>query len=207
MWIKALIRLRSLAAQAGLCHFVSIQQKSVFWCHGPCVNKYFWKKYYAQSYLKPCWLNIYFNLTMLGAWWLSGKVLDLRQSGRGFKPHRCHCVVSLSKTHLSLLSTGSTQEVPFGHNWKSVDWDVKNQIKQKFDNASTKNDLCQICLHDITRKSFAAHTAEPKIKSKSISGVTSTCRNTCMTPVRLTGDDKWRSKPILNRTLYLFMSK
>ena len=29
---------------------------------------------------------------------------------RGFEPHRRHCVVSLSKTHLSLLSTGSTQE-------------------------------------------------------------------------------------------------
>ena len=30
--------------------------------------------------------------------------------GCGFEPHRHHCVVSLSKTHLSLLSTGSTQE-------------------------------------------------------------------------------------------------
>ena len=31
---------------------------------------------------------------------------------RGFQPHRRYCVVSLSKTHLSLLSTstGSTQE-------------------------------------------------------------------------------------------------
>ena len=27
------------------------------------------------------------------------RVLDLRSKGRGFKPHRCHCVVSLSKTH------------------------------------------------------------------------------------------------------------
>ena len=32
--------------------------------------------------------------------------------GRGFKPHQRHCVVSLSKTHLSLLSTGSTQDDP-----------------------------------------------------------------------------------------------
>ena len=29
--------------------------------------------------------------------WLSGRVLDLRQKDRGFKPHRHHCVVSLSK--------------------------------------------------------------------------------------------------------------
>ena len=28
-----------------------------------------------------------------------------------------------------MLSTGSTQEDPFQHNWKIVDWDVKNQIK------------------------------------------------------------------------------
>ena len=33
----------------------------------------------------------------MGAQWLSGKVLDLRPKGRGFEPHRRHCVVSLSK--------------------------------------------------------------------------------------------------------------
>ena len=34
---------------------------------------------------------------MLGAQWLSGRVLDSRPKGRGFEPHRRHCVVSLSK--------------------------------------------------------------------------------------------------------------
>ena len=29
--------------------------------------------------------------------WLSGRVLDSRSKGRGFEPHRRHCVVSLSK--------------------------------------------------------------------------------------------------------------
>ena len=29
--------------------------------------------------------------------WLSGRVLDSRPRGRGFEPHGCHCVVSLSK--------------------------------------------------------------------------------------------------------------
>ena len=29
--------------------------------------------------------------------WLSGRVLDSRPRGRGFEPHRRHCVVSLSK--------------------------------------------------------------------------------------------------------------
>ena len=33
----------------------------------------------------------------MGAQWLSGRVLDLRPKGRGFEPHRCHCIVSLSK--------------------------------------------------------------------------------------------------------------
>ena len=32
-----------------------------------------------------------------GAQWLSGSVLDSRPKGRGFEPHRRHCVVSLSK--------------------------------------------------------------------------------------------------------------
>ena len=33
----------------------------------------------------------------LGAQWLSGRVLDSRPKGRGFEPHRHHCIVSLSK--------------------------------------------------------------------------------------------------------------
>ena len=45
-----------------------------------------------------------------GAQWLSGRELDSRPTGCGFEPYRRHCIVSLSKTHLSLLSTGSTQE-------------------------------------------------------------------------------------------------
>ena len=32
-----------------------------------------------------------------GAKWLSGRVLDTRQRGRGFEPHRSHNFVSLSK--------------------------------------------------------------------------------------------------------------
>ena len=30
-----------------------------------------------------------------GAQWLSGRVLDSRPKGRGFEPHRRHCVVVL----------------------------------------------------------------------------------------------------------------
>ena len=32
-----------------------------------------------------------------GAQWLSGRVLELRQKGRRFKPHRRHCVVVLEQ--------------------------------------------------------------------------------------------------------------
>ena len=39
--------------------------------------------------------------------------------------------MSLSKTFYPLLSTGSTQENPSWHDWKNVDWDVKDQNKQK----------------------------------------------------------------------------
>ena len=63
----------------------------------------------------------HFTTMTEGAQWLGGRVLDLRPRGRGFEPHWRHCVVSLSKTHLSLLSTGSTQEDSFHITEKSVD--------------------------------------------------------------------------------------
>ena len=46
------------------------------------------------------------------------------QAGQDIRIHGRHCVVSLSKTYLSLLSTGSTQEDLSWHKWKIVDWDV-----------------------------------------------------------------------------------
>ena len=36
-------------------------------------------------------------LDFLGAQWLSGRVLDSRPKGRGFEPHRRHCVVVLEQ--------------------------------------------------------------------------------------------------------------
>ena len=51
-----------------------------------------------------------------GRQWLSGRMLDSRPRDRGFEPNRRHCVMSLSKTHLSYLSTSSTQEDPSLHN-------------------------------------------------------------------------------------------
>ena len=33
----------------------------------------------------------------MGAQWLSGRVLDSRPKGRGFEPHRRHCVVVIEQ--------------------------------------------------------------------------------------------------------------
>ena len=37
-----------------------------------------------------------------GAQWLSGSVLDSRPKGRGFEPHRRHCVVVLEQDRFIL---------------------------------------------------------------------------------------------------------
>ena len=44
----------------------------------------------ALAYIMLC-------LSAGGARWLSGRVLDLRPKGRGFEPHRRHCVVVLEQ--------------------------------------------------------------------------------------------------------------
>ena len=49
-----------------------------------------------------------------GAQWLSGRVLDSRPKGRGFEPHRRHCVVSLSKNiNPSLVRVQPRKTRPF----------------------------------------------------------------------------------------------
>ena len=49
-----------------------------------------------------------------GAQWLSGRVLDSRPKGRGFEPHRHHCVVSLSKNiNPSLVLVQPRKTSPF----------------------------------------------------------------------------------------------
>ena len=42
-------------------------------------------------------LRIILLLFLLGEQWLSGRVLDSRPRGRGFEPHRRHCVVVLEQ--------------------------------------------------------------------------------------------------------------
>ena len=69
---------------------------------------------------KPCqWREFTLDLnaqthTMKGAQWLSGRVLDSRPKGRGFEPHRRHCVVSLSKNiNPSLVLVQLRRTCPF----------------------------------------------------------------------------------------------
>ena len=66
------------------------------------------------------------------ALWLSGRVCDLRSRGHWFHhPHLRHCLLTLSKTLYSLLSTGSTQE-NVSTRLKIIDWLIKYPIKQTF---------------------------------------------------------------------------
>ena len=47
------------------------------------------------NYRDICIFNIVNQL--MGAQWLSGRVLDSRPKGCGFEPHRRHCVVVLEQ--------------------------------------------------------------------------------------------------------------
>ena len=97
-------------------------------------NGIFHKATYNKVRMVHC---IYLGVTgynfqkSMEAQWLSCRlVLDSRPRICRLELFRHHCLVALSKTHLSLLSTGSIQEDLSRHNLKSVDWDVKNPIKQ-----------------------------------------------------------------------------
>ena len=62
----------------------------------------FFVKYKSKT-INSAYLVIFRLLTffkILGAQWLSGRVLDLRPKGGGFEPHLT-ALLSLSKTHLS----------------------------------------------------------------------------------------------------------
>ena len=63
--------------------------------------------------------------------WLSSRVLDSRSRGCRFDPHRQHCIVSLSKTLILCLVLVQPKKTHPDMTEKNVDWDIKNQIKQK----------------------------------------------------------------------------
>ena len=68
----------------------------------------------------------------MGARWLSGRVLDSRPKGRGFKPHRRHCIVSLSKNiNPSLVLVQPRKTRPFITERLLMGRKESNQTKQK----------------------------------------------------------------------------
>ena len=72
----------------------------IFWSFrkiGPSRNTHMKKT--VECYTLPIYKCYTYRLS--STQWLSGIVLDSRSRCRGFEPHRCHCVVSLSKTYLS----------------------------------------------------------------------------------------------------------
>ena len=59
-------------------------------------------------------MHLPFPTTVMGAQWLSGRVLNSRPKGRGFEPHWRHCVVSLGKNiNPSLVLVQSRKTRPF----------------------------------------------------------------------------------------------
>ena len=67
-----------------------------------------------------------------GAQWLSGRALDSRPKGRGFEPHRRHCVVSLSKNiNPSLVLVQPRKTRPFITERLLMGRKESNQTKQK----------------------------------------------------------------------------
>ena len=51
----------------------------------------------SESSDDAMFLYFFVSSQLMGAQWLSVSVLVLRLRGCGFEPHRCHCVMSLSK--------------------------------------------------------------------------------------------------------------
>ena len=67
----------------------------------------------------------------MGAQWLNGRVLDSIPRGRGFEPHRRHCVVSLSKNiNPSLVLVQPRKTRPFITERLLMGRKESNQTKQ-----------------------------------------------------------------------------
>ena len=65
-----------------------------------CIKSDISKVMYQMKCMDPLHASPTFNLSdpnHEGAQWLSGRVLDSRPKGRGFEPHRRHCVVVLEQ--------------------------------------------------------------------------------------------------------------
>ena len=91
-----------------------------------------------------------------GAQWLSGRVLDSRPKGRGFEPHRRHCVVSLSKNiNASLVLVQPRKTRPFITERLLMGRKESNQTKTKYTN--------KICLKQQFKETSSEQFSKKKI--------------------------------------------
>ena len=71
---------------------------------------------------------------IMGVHWLSGRVLDSRQRGCGFKPHRLHCIVVMSKNiNPSLVLVQPRKTRPFIIERLLMGHKESDQTKQNMD--------------------------------------------------------------------------
>ena len=84
-----------------------------------------------------------YHMSMQGAQWLSGRVLDSRQRGRGFEPHWRHCVVSLSKNiNPSLVLVQPRKTRPYITERLLMGHKESNQTNKKHVHATESVELC-----------------------------------------------------------------
>ena len=84
-----------------------------------------------------------------GAQWLSGRVLDSRPKGRGFEPHRRHCVVSLSKNiNPSLVLVQPRKTRPFITERLLMGRKETNQTNKSVVDHSVHQSVCHSVGHD-----------------------------------------------------------
>ena len=81
----------------------------------------------------------------VGAHWHSGRVLDSRSRGRGFEPHRRHCVVSLSKNiDPSLVLVQPRKTRPFVNERLLMGRKESNQTNKQTNKQKTESCLIRI---------------------------------------------------------------
>ena len=93
--------LHLFVAFLGINQFRLVGLKSVYWIYVGNTQRLSETCFIKKPGIVPAIPGLQETDLSLGAQWLSGRALDSRPKGRGFEPHRRHCVVSLSKTHLS----------------------------------------------------------------------------------------------------------
>ena len=90
-----------------------------------------------------------------GAQWLSGRVLDSRPRGRGFEPHRRHCVVSLSKNiNPSLVLVQPRKTRPFKTEILLMGRKESNQTNKTIFLVKNAFFFTNFCVYSITPKLF-----------------------------------------------------